>query len=438
MNQTYRNLAIILVDDGSPDNCPAMCDEWQKKDERIRVIHKENGGLSSARNSGLDVAKGELIGFVDSDDFILPEMYEYLYRLLIENDVDLSMCEFLRVNEEGIPLESESQSQDEEDEIVDVLSGDDTLRKFVTQNWHYVLAWNKLYRSHIFRNIRYPVGKNQEDEFTAHHILGECEKTAASNRKFYMYTQREDSITGEARKLFDARHMEFGYLASMDRYYFFRNRNMHDLAARCLSFYEPQSMLKKVSYIEHFREFNRVIIPTAVKSLFSLRIRPKVKLARFMLALMSNIIRDILRNAKRVYHFAEDRLIFYKRIMNLKKCIRKNKCAFVFGSPYHSNMGDQAQTYCIDLWLRNNYPDYIPVILDTPFSSKHDNYVLKLIRKSIKHDDMIFLHSGYHSTDLYLNEENLQRNVISMFHDFRIVMLPQTINYLSHEKLSFT
>ena len=90
VNQTYKNLEIILVDDGSPDNCPAMCDEWAEKDERIRVIHKENGGLADARNAGMDIATGDYIGFVDSDDWIEPNMYEVLLKNALKYDADIS------------------------------------------------------------------------------------------------------------------------------------------------------------------------------------------------------------------------------------------------------------------------------------------------------------------------------------------------------------
>ena len=92
VNQTYKNLEIILVDDGSPDNCPEICDEWVKKDDRIVVIHKEKGGVSSARNAGLDVATGDYVGFVDSDDYIYEEMYERLLKSCIENNSDMSVC----------------------------------------------------------------------------------------------------------------------------------------------------------------------------------------------------------------------------------------------------------------------------------------------------------------------------------------------------------
>ena len=101
VNQTYKNLEIILVDDGSPDNCPEMCDEWAKKDSRIKVIHKENGGVSSARNAGLDNSFGDYIGFVDSDDFIENDFYECLYDNLVENGADISFCTFKTLDEKN-------------------------------------------------------------------------------------------------------------------------------------------------------------------------------------------------------------------------------------------------------------------------------------------------------------------------------------------------
>ena len=98
VNQTYSNLEIILVDDDSPDKCPAMCDSWAKKDSRIKVIHKANGGLSSARNAGIDIASGDFLSFADSDDYIAPEMYEILYSLLKDYDADMSICRLMKVN----------------------------------------------------------------------------------------------------------------------------------------------------------------------------------------------------------------------------------------------------------------------------------------------------------------------------------------------------
>ena len=297
VNQTYRNLEIILVDDGSPDKCPLMCDEWQKKDERIRVIHKKNGGLSSARNAGLDIATGELIGFVDSDDFILPEMYEYLYGLIIENDADLSMCRFIYVNEEGIPVQDEAKAEDDCDSI-NVMSGDEALRILITLEWEYVLAWNKLYRSDIFRNIRYPEGRIHEDNFTAHHILGQCRRVAATNRKLYMYTQRDDSIMGRFRKSFNVRSMQDTFAAGMDCYNFLRDKDMHDLADITLidNYSFIREKLRQGSYIRYFRQFNTIILSLSQECIHTQGIKMKLRPLVFIPEIIRNIIKNILKN----------------------------------------------------------------------------------------------------------------------------------------------
>ena len=101
LEQTYDHLEVILIDDGSPDSCPRLCDEWAEKDPRVRVIHQENGGVSSARNAGLDAATGDYIAFVDSDDAIRPNYFETLYALLTEHQAELSICKMLVVDEEG-------------------------------------------------------------------------------------------------------------------------------------------------------------------------------------------------------------------------------------------------------------------------------------------------------------------------------------------------
>lgn len=104
VSQSFSDLEIILVDDGSPDNCPAMCDAWAKRDSRIRVIHKENGGLSDARNAGMAAAKGSFIGFVDSDDIIPPEMYQVLFSLLKQDDSDIAACGIKQFGDKGASL----------------------------------------------------------------------------------------------------------------------------------------------------------------------------------------------------------------------------------------------------------------------------------------------------------------------------------------------
>lgn len=188
--QTFRDFELILVDDGSPDNCPALCDVYAQKDERITVIHQKNGGLSAARNAGLDLAKGEYIGFVDSDDYIAPEMYETLLRRVREDDAQLAICSYAYVDEAGNDLGRKSPITQaavfDRVQAMDCLGGD--------RSWYYITAWNRIYKRELFESIRFPVGKLHEDEFIAHRLFWACERICMVPQVLYYYVQREGSI----------------------------------------------------------------------------------------------------------------------------------------------------------------------------------------------------------------------------------------------------
>lgn len=148
VGQTYKNLEIILVDDGSPDNCPAMCDEWAEKDSRIRVIHKENGGVSSARNAALDIATGDYIGFVDSDDWIEPEMYSSLIQKMSESGKNIALCSYYAVEISGERYECRCVVDKE------VLDKDDYFR-FIVLGGDGGYIWNRLYDADILKEVRF-------------------------------------------------------------------------------------------------------------------------------------------------------------------------------------------------------------------------------------------------------------------------------------------
>ena len=187
--QTYTNLEIILVDDGSPDNSGAICDEYAKADSRIKVIHKQNGGLSDARNAGIAAASGAYLGFVDSDDFIEPEMFQKLYDALVTHDAQMSVCSFRYVG----GLDERNSKIDIRDEV---LSGQEILLEKCMSKyaWGWVCAWNKLYRKEMFQELRYPVGKAHEDEFVLHSLLWDVPRVACISYVGYNYVQRSSSI----------------------------------------------------------------------------------------------------------------------------------------------------------------------------------------------------------------------------------------------------
>lgn len=194
VNQTYQNLEIILVDDGSPDKCPEICDEWAIRDARIRTVHKKNGGLSDARNTGIDLAKGEWIAFVDSDDYIMPDMYKRLLSEVIENQADIATCSFFydyqSYQESLVPFLKQDHA---------ILSAKDMmLICFKPHPVEFTVAWNKLYHKKLFddkNQIRYPKEQLHEDEFTTYKLLCAANRVVWLHDDFYAYVQRQGSIT---------------------------------------------------------------------------------------------------------------------------------------------------------------------------------------------------------------------------------------------------
>lgn len=189
IGQTYQNLEIIAVDDGSTDLSGAICDQYAQKDSRIYVIHKQRGGVCSARNAGLDVATGECIAFIDNDDFIWLEMYEQLLNNMIIYDAEISMCSYMLYygNEITVP---------EKKKEVKILKNIDALKILHTnERIDMIVPWNKLYKKELFEGIRYPIERIFDDEFVTYRLLWKARKICFSNQKFYYFRQREDSVT---------------------------------------------------------------------------------------------------------------------------------------------------------------------------------------------------------------------------------------------------
>ena len=195
VDQTYRNLEIILVDDGSPDNCGAMCDAWTEKDSRIRVIHKENGGLSDARNAGMAVATGEYTGFIDSDDYIAPEMYQLLFERLAQDGGDIAACGVEMVFEDGTPSRMLTKAGS------CVLDRQEAMTAIVEESWLKQPVWYKLYKTELVRDILFPVGKYHEDVFWSYRAVAQAKKVSVFDTPCYFYVQRSGSIMGEGYSL---------------------------------------------------------------------------------------------------------------------------------------------------------------------------------------------------------------------------------------------
>lgn len=188
--QTYENLEIILVEDGTGDGCGAICDAYAAQDPRVRVIHKENGGLSSARNAGMDIARGEYFGFVDSDDWIEPETYETLLNLAEKYDADLVSGSRYDVAE---PTGERTLGLHHEKE--ECISAMEMLGRVFVWDGCDSAAWDKLYRRHLFADIRYPLGMYSEDIAIFYKLMEKANRVALCPKPLYNYLHRENSIT---------------------------------------------------------------------------------------------------------------------------------------------------------------------------------------------------------------------------------------------------
>ena len=221
VEQTYGNIEVILVDDGSTDKCPIMCDAWKSRDKRIKVIHKENGGLSDARNVGIDASTGDYLLLVDSDDYIESTMCEKLLIAVKNAQADIAVCNLYREYPDYNELDTMKQTNNQVVEREKILE-----EFFMRSSIAMVVAWNKLYRRELFftkEHIRYPKGRLHEDEFTSYKLLYAAKKTVFLTEPLYHYVQRDGSI--------------------MSRY---SERNMRDIAACALEYlqwsdkYAPQ------------------------------------------------------------------------------------------------------------------------------------------------------------------------------------------------------
>lgn len=256
INQSYINLEIILVNDGSTDNSGKICDALSKEDSRIRVFHKDNGGLSHARNFGLKNATGEYIAFMDSDDFVHPKMYEKLYHVLNDYNAQISVCDYIKCNKDDDYAECNLDAQ-----VV-------VLDKYEAQNTYFddrrimfTIAPNKLFKREVVDGIFFPVGKLHEDEFTVFKYLYTADTIVYIKEPFYNYVDREGSITSSK---FDEKRLAIleSYIEKME---FYKGHKEYELCKgiflvyihmmqQCITWLKKQGNYEK-AFFENYRKY---------------------------------------------------------------------------------------------------------------------------------------------------------------------------------------
>lgn len=187
INQTFKGFEIVLVDDGSTDNSGSICDEFAEKYDNIFAFHKQNGGLSSARNYGIERANGEYLAFIDSDDFVEHNMFEHLVGNALKYNADISMCNFFSYFNDSKRISREIPEKE-----TTVYRG----KKVLLRLYHEFAAWNKIYKRNLFDDIKYPEGKLYEDARTTYRLAAKCDCAVLSPLCLYNYRQRSSGIMG--------------------------------------------------------------------------------------------------------------------------------------------------------------------------------------------------------------------------------------------------
>lgn len=439
LNQTYRILEIILVDDGSPDRCGEICDEYKALDNRIKVIHKKNGGLSDARNAGIEICKGKYITFVDSDDWVHEMYIENLYKLLIKTDSDMSVCNFIRTSTEDIKVHILAE---EIYEYSNIEALEQFLDKFYVQ---MVIACGKLFKRSLFKEIRFPVGRLHEDEFTTHKLIFNATKIVLTTAQLYYYWQREDSIMGSGFNLqgmldkIDAMEERGRFFDSIEQIKL-RNRTFRNVFYLFKEVNDRDNLFNKVedemSFKKKFKKFKQTlrktnqgiffwmfyqtycITPKGANGIFSTYIDRKYILNKIKLRIISFLRPPV--------NWIRRKIFKYKLSSNIrKKRSLYNKCIFLMATPCHGNLGDHAIVYAEYKFLNDmNLINQLIEIKNYEYLKYKD-----IIKKYINKDDVIIIDGGGNLGTLWPHEDDKISEIIESYINNRIIVFPQTCFY---------
>lgn len=222
LNQTYQNLEIIIVNDGSTDKSGKICEYYSQQDRRITLINQTNQGLSMARNNAIQISTGEYIGFVDGDDWIEHDMYDLLYKNIIQHDADISICGFTLENNNDYSC---AEIQQERSPII-ILEGYEKMANHISTNINCV--WDKLYKHSLFNDIKFPKGKLFEDVFVTYKLIDRANRIVQSPEKKYHYVDRKSSIT---RECFSIKKLDA--IEGLSEKYFYISKKYPELDHAC-------------------------------------------------------------------------------------------------------------------------------------------------------------------------------------------------------------
>ncbi len=404
ISQTYKNIEIILVDDGSPDNCGKMCDLWAEKDSRIKVIHKDNGGLSDARNFGTEASGGEYIAFIDSDDYILPEYLQHLYDNLVAHNVDISCCGLKEVfGMERLTYFPETNTEND----VEIITGKDACFKMYQRGYevYLVVAWAKLFRRSLIKSIPFPVGRLHEDEATLYKILYESKAIVLSKQKLYCYYQNINSIMHSNVK----KRLKNILTTFDERIAFFKSRNELELQN------QASDKLVRIQIKEHYNDSQSRFSKEEVKFFFNNKLSKNISKetkVNFLYYLISpKLYKKHLYGFKNSFIDSIYRLKYYllfiPTILKILFSHKKERKVFVLATD--NNEKSNNRIYKI---------------------GKTAYFVCKnILSRLVKKDDLIIIDAGEKCGTLDTYVEGIIKDIANNFSENQLIILPKTVDY---------
>lgn len=434
-HQTYSNLDIILVDDGSPDSCPKMCDHWAQRDNRISVIHKTNGGLSDARNCGLRRARGEYIAFVDSDDWISLVMIEKMWEAMKQYDADMAVCQFIHIYEDG-----RSEKSTKETFPVEVLDSKEALALLLEDRRITSHVWRKLYRRDRIGTDPFPVGKDYEDIDATYRLFQSCSKIVCINEAYYYYRHNPSgivarntvkSLTDRLESVLTRHQILSDCLPGMERaleraknrelYLIWENlpakseKQDKEVWKRCRAKIRRELSGKRPDGISGVRrQMDFLLIgrlPWAEKLCYRLFLS---KNSPFSLLIRRG--KTALQN------------IGYLRKAGRGK--RKRKRFYVFAVPTYGNLGDRALLFAEKAFVKDYFPDcqFYPIPLERTIGVPK-----RMLSWLVRSGDYCTLHAGGNIGTLYPGIHRGQERILDALHRKNITIFPQTYYYEEDE-----
>lgn len=393
LNQTYKNIEVILVDDGSTDRSAQICDDYVMADNRVRVIHKGNGGLCSSRNAGIESSNGKYITFVDNDDAINEQFIEILHEVCVKYGCDIAQCDFLMTLDDSVFLPPQKTM------TVNIYDRGQVMHEFCKESnlVKYWVVWNKMYRRELFRDIRYPTGRIHDDMFTTHRLLWEAEKVAVINLYLHYYFQRAGSITGvkssikeridvidalrEEMNFFKERGLEDEYAFMLIKLYcticeVYKNKNEYSGYEEDKSFYDD--VMQK--YFSEAQEIKNIFLNLPQKGILT-----KI---RTIYPTLSKDEKDKLEHiyGSRISQFFDNAFCFPVNKINENELVALYGAGRV-GKSYYSQLLDDK--YCrLAVWVDNGFKNHrrqgLPVQpIDALFRNNFDKLIIAVQERSV-------------------------------------------------------